>query len=103
MCISSLLLSTTLSVCVLSHLPLFETPWTAAHQTSLSKFSRQKSWSGVPFPLPGDLLNAGIKPTPLASPALAGRVFTSEPPGNATILLDEHHHPCLADEVLKTS
>ena len=104
MCISSSLLSTTLGVCVLSHLRLFETPWTVAHQASLSiEFSRQKYWSGVLFPLPGDLFDPGIKPTSLASPALADRFFTSEPPGNPTILWGEHHHPCLADEVLKTS
>ena len=26
------------------------------------RFSRQKSWSGLPFPPPGDLPNSGIKP-----------------------------------------
>ena len=31
-------------------------PWTVAHQAPLSMgFSRQESWSGLPFPLPGDL------------------------------------------------
>ena len=35
-------------------------------------FSRQEYWSGLPFPSPGDLPNPGIKPTSLASPALAG-------------------------------
>ena len=30
----------------------------------------------MPFPSPGDLPNAGTEPTPLASPALAGRFFT---------------------------
>ena len=62
-----------------------------------------KYWSGVPFPPPGDLLDPGVKPMSLTSPALADRFFTSEPPGNPTILWGEHHHPCLADEVLKTS
>ena len=33
-----------------------------------------------PFPLPGDLPNLGIKPMSLASPALAGGVFTPVPP-----------------------
>ena len=32
--------------------------------------------NGLPFPSPGDLPNPGIKP---ASPALAGRFFTTEP------------------------
>ena len=43
-------------------------PWTIAHQTSLStEFSRQKYWSGLPFPPPGDLPDPGTEP---ASPAL---------------------------------
>ena len=35
-------------------------------------FSRQKYWSGLPFPPPGDFPDPGIKS---ASPALAGRFF----------------------------
>ena len=35
--------------------------------------------SGLPFPTPGDRPNPGIEP---ASPALAGRFFTTEPPGS---------------------
>ena len=36
----------------LSRVQLFATPWTAAHQASLSMgFSRQEYWSGVPLPL----------------------------------------------------
>ena len=47
----------------LSHVPLFVTPWTEAHQTPLSmEFSRQEYWSGLPFPSPGDLSDPGIKP-----------------------------------------
>ena len=57
---------------------LLEAPWTVAHQAPLSmEFSRQKYWSGLPFPSPGDLPDPGIKPTSLASPSLAGRFFTS--------------------------
>ena len=41
-------------------------------------FSRTEYWSGLPFPPPGDLPDPGIK---LVSPALAGRFFTTEPPG----------------------
>ena len=37
--------------------------------------------SGLPFPSPGRLPDVGIRPT---SPALAGRFFTTEPPGNGT-------------------
>ena len=45
------------------------------------EFSRQEYWSGLPFPTPGDLSNSGIEPVSLASPALAGRFFTTVPPG----------------------
>ena len=41
------------------------------------RFSRQKSWSGLPFLSPGDLPDPGIKPMSLA---LAGGFFTSQPP-----------------------
>ena len=52
----------------LSHVWLFETPWTVAHQDPLSMgFSRKEYWSGLPFPSPGDLPNPGTKPE---SPAL---------------------------------
>ena len=61
-----------------SCLTLLWTPWTVAHQDLLSMgFPRQEYWSGLPFPSPWDLPDPGIKPT---SPALAGRVFTAEPP-----------------------
>ena len=44
------------------------TPRTVARQALQSmKISRQESWSGLPFPTPGDLPDPGIKP---ASPAL---------------------------------
>ena len=40
-------------VCVCTQLHLFATPWTAAHQASLSMgFSRQEYWGGLPFPSP---------------------------------------------------
>ena len=44
----------------LSHVRLFATPWTVAYQAPLSMgFSRQKYWSGLPFPFPEDLPNPG--------------------------------------------
>ena len=53
-----------------------------AHWTSLSVgFSRQEYWSGLPFLFPGDLPDPGIKPMSPVSPAMAGRYFTTEPPG----------------------
>ena len=52
------------------------------HQAPLfTEFPRQEYWSGLPFPSPGDLPNPGIRPTSPAAPALAGRFFTTEPPG----------------------
>ena len=64
----------------LSHVRLFVTPWTVAHQTPPSmEFSRQEYWSGLPFPSPGDLPNPGIK---ARSPALRTDALPSEPPGN---------------------
>ena len=57
---------------------LFVTLWTTAGQTPLSVgFSRQEYWSGLLFPPPGDLLDPGIKPSSLMSPALAGRFFAT--------------------------
>ena len=41
------------------------------------RFPRQEYWSGLPFPSPGDLPDLGIES---ASPALAGGLFTTEPP-----------------------
>ena len=65
-----------------SQVRLSVTLWTVACQAPLSVgFSRQEYWSGVPFPLSGDLPNPGIKSISLESPALVGGFFTTEPPG----------------------
>ena len=67
---------------LLSHVRLFVTLWTVAHQASQSMgFSRQKYCSGLSFPTPRDLPDPGIKHTSLASPVLAGNFFTTEPLG----------------------
>ena len=53
------------------------TPRTVAHQPPLSMgFSRQKYWSGLPCPPPGDLPNPGIKPR---SPTLQVDSLLPEP------------------------
>ena len=45
-------------------------PWTVAHQASLSmEFSRKEYWSGWPFPPPGELPYSGVEPGSLASQA----------------------------------
>ena len=57
------------------------TPSTVAHQTPLSMgFFRQEYWNRLSF-LPPDLSDSGTVPVPPVSPALAGRFFTTEPPG----------------------
>ena len=42
-------------------------------------FSRQESWSGLPFLPPGHLPDPGIKPVSPVSPALAGGFLTTVP------------------------
>ena len=67
---------------VLSRVWLLETPWTITGQVSLSmELSSQEYRSGWPFPPPGDLPNTAIEPSSLVSPALAGKCFTTVPPG----------------------
>ena len=62
---------------------LFATPWTIACQGPLSmEFSRQRYWSLLPFPSPGDLPDSGIKH---GSPALQADSLLSELPGKPTI------------------
>ena len=51
-----------------------------ARQALLSmELFRQEYWSGLPFSTPGESSDLGIES---ASPTLAGRFFTSEPPGH---------------------
>ena len=64
---------------LLSRVRLFATQGTVANQTPLSMgFPRQEHWSGLPSPPPGNIPHSGIK---LASPAVAGEFFSTEPPG----------------------
>ena len=72
------------------------TPWTVAHQASLSLgFPRQEYCSGLPFPPPETLPESGIEPM---SPALAGGFFRAEPTGkpmgNDRVPLIFERHPC---------
>ena len=66
---------------MLSHfscVQLSVTLWTIACKTPLFMgFSRQKCWSGLSCPPPGDLPNPGIEPESLMSPTLAGGFFTT--------------------------
>ena len=67
-------------LCMLSHVQIFVT---VAQQAPLPMgFLRQECRGGLPFPAPGDLPNQGIEPAP---PTLAGRFFTTEPPGKPSM------------------
>ena len=73
------LLKAVLVVQLFSHVQLFVTLWTATCQAPLSmELSKQEYGSRLSFPSPGNLPDPGVKP---ASPALASRIFTTEPPG----------------------
>ena len=61
-------------------------PWTADCQAPLPMgFSRQKYWSGLPFPSSGDLPDPGIEP---GSPVLQADSLPSEPPGREMVYYD---------------
>ena len=66
----------------LSHVQLFVTPQTVAHQASLSvEFSKPEYWSGLPFPSPEDFLDLGIEPW---SPTLQADSLSFELQGSPT-------------------
>ena len=58
--------------------PTLCNPIDCSHQALLSMgFPKQEYWSGLLFPSPGDLPDAGTELVSLMSPALAGRFFTT--------------------------
>ena len=60
----------------LSCVQLFAIPLAVAHQATMSmEFSRQKYWSGLPFPSPADLPNPGIQPVSLVSAAFGRQIL----------------------------
>ena len=95
------------SQCMLLLLPLLShfssvrlcaTPETAAHEAPSSLgFSRQEHWSGLPFPSPRGLPRPGVGPV---SPALAGRFFTTEPPGKDIFYMG--HTVCLTSQAINS-
>ena len=90
-CEDCLILSMCACVCVCAHvrmcmhaqLCLFVTPMGCnLPKAPLSmEFSRQAYWNGLPIPSSGDLPDPETEPVSLVSPALAGRFFTTAPPG----------------------
>ena len=62
--------------------PTLHDPMDCSPLGSSVGFFGQEYWSGLPFPIPGDLSNPGIEP---ACPALAGGFFTTVPCGKPLI------------------
>ena len=62
----------------LSHVQIFATPWTIAHQAPLSMEFSRRTLEWEPFPSPGDLPDPGTEPR---SPALRADSLLSESPG----------------------
>ena len=70
-----------------SHVQLFATPWSGAPASSVHGIFQARILEWVASFYSGDLLNPGIKPASLASPALEGRFFTTVPPGKPRSLI----------------
>ena len=69
----------------ISHILLFTSLWTVAHQVLLSMgFSRQEYWNGLPCSPPGDLPYPGIKPR---SPTLQADSSPSESLGKPRVII----------------
>ena len=61
---------------MLSHVWLFEAPWTVVRQALSIECFSQEYWNGLPFPTPGDLPDSGMETVSLESPELASEFFT---------------------------
>ena len=73
-----------LQLCPILGKPMdYSSPGSSVH----GDFSREKYWSGLPRPPPGNLSNPGIEPM---SPALAGRFFTTSATWEALGLAQAH-------------
>ena len=64
-------------------LTLFDPVDCSSPSSSVHGILQARILEGLPFPSPGDLPDPGIKSVSFASPALAGRFFTTAPPGKA--------------------
>ena len=84
------------SVCAVlslfSRVRLFATPWTVVRQGYLSRDSPGKNMEWVAIPSSGGSSYPVIELQPLASPALAGGLFTTRPPAKS----QTHTHLCLS-------
>ena len=71
---------------------ILHNPMDLAYQAPLSMaFSRQESWSELPFPPAGDLPDPGIKLVSLRSPALAGKLFATSATWEPIIKTQKQH------------
>ena len=52
-------------------------------------YPRQEYWSGLPFPSIGELPKPGIESLSPVSPAMAGRFFTTSPPGKPMSIISQ--------------
>ena len=74
---------------LLSHIQLFATPQTVAHQAPLTTgFPRQEYWSGLPFLPPEDIPDPGIEPMSLTLRCLRYCCAPGKPDGLLTGALD---------------
>ena len=89
--------------CVLTHVWLFTTLWTAACQAPLSMgFSRQEYYSGLLFPPPGDFSNPGIKPSSPVAPALQADSLLLRPLGKPREPLKQVHEEACASMLISS-
>ena len=69
--------------------------FSVAHQTPLSmRFPRQEYWSGLPYPPPGDLLDAGLEPESPAFFSTGRQILFTGKPGKPS----QHTYPSSALE-----
>ena len=80
---------------MLSHVQLFATTWTVAHQAPLSiEFSRQEYWNGLPCPSPGDPPNPSIESGSLSLKADSLPFDLPENPGSQEMYSDDEFFYC---------
>ena len=74
--------------CVLHHIPTLRGPMGCSQEarSSVHRIFQARILEWVAMPSSGDLPDPGIKPMSLESPALAGRLFTTEPPGEPILM-----------------
>ena len=65
-----------------SHVRLFVRPWPALPGSAVLGVLQARRLSGVPGPPPGHLPEPGLEPASLSSPALAGGLLNTAPPGS---------------------